>query len=200
MPKPSNRDELLRAGLQTMFRRGYVGATVRDIAAAAGAPQGSFTNHFRSKEQFALEVLEEYFTHVRSLMAEAEAAPSPRAKLERYLDLVTERLIADEFARGCLIGDLSVEAPGHSEPIRVRLEEIYREWTALFAVWIADAQRAGEISDAFDADALADLLISGWEGAIMRAKVERSSAPLERFRTVAFGSVLGPRPEQDATA
>lgn len=140
-------------------------------------------------------MLDGYFAHVRSLMAAAEAAPSPLAKLERYLDLVTDRLVADEFARGCLIGDLSIEAPGHSEPIRDRLNEIYGEWTAMFATWIAAAQRAGEISDAFDAGALADLLITGWEGAILRMKVERSSAPLERFRTIVFSSVLGPAPD-----
>jgi TetR/AcrR family transcriptional regulator, transcriptional repressor for nem operon len=34
---------------------------VRDICAAAGVPQGSFTNHFRSKEAFAEEVLNRYF-------------------------------------------------------------------------------------------------------------------------------------------
>ena len=44
-----------------MFRKGYVGAGVRDIVAEAPAPQGSFTNHFRSKEEFAREVLDLYF-------------------------------------------------------------------------------------------------------------------------------------------
>jgi TetR/AcrR family transcriptional regulator, transcriptional repressor for nem operon len=43
-----------------MFRSGYQGASVRDICAAACAPQGSFTNHFRSKEAFAREVLDRF--------------------------------------------------------------------------------------------------------------------------------------------
>jgi hypothetical protein len=47
---------ILDAGLKVMFRVGYQAATVRDICAAAGAPHGSFTNHFRSKEAFAREV------------------------------------------------------------------------------------------------------------------------------------------------
>ena len=57
MPKPSNRDRILKAGLKVMFDKGYVGAGVRDIVGEASAPQGSFTNHFRSKEDFAREVL-----------------------------------------------------------------------------------------------------------------------------------------------
>jgi TetR/AcrR family transcriptional repressor of nem operon len=48
MPKPSLKDTILDAGLRVMFRAGYHGASVRDVASEAGAPQGSFTNHFRS--------------------------------------------------------------------------------------------------------------------------------------------------------
>jgi TetR/AcrR family transcriptional repressor of nem operon len=50
---------------------GYGGATVRDICVAAGAPQGSFTNHFRSKEAFAREVLDRYFANLQGLVREA---------------------------------------------------------------------------------------------------------------------------------
>ena len=71
MPKPSLRDAILDAGLKEMFRTGYHGTSVRDVTAAAGAPQGSFTNHFRSKELFASEVLDRYFLYVRGLVAEA---------------------------------------------------------------------------------------------------------------------------------
>src|SRR5713101_3401406 len=65
MSKPSLREDLLNAGLKVMFRSGYTAASVRDIVQAAGVPLGSFTNHFRSKEAFSLEVLERYFTLVR---------------------------------------------------------------------------------------------------------------------------------------
>src|SRR6476660_10350809 len=106
MPKPSLREDLLDAGLSVMFRSGYNGSSVRDIAAAAGAPQGSFTNHFRSKEAFAGEVLDRYFAHVTGLVSQAldDRSLTPRQRLRRYLDIITERLAADEFKRGCLIG------------------------------------------------------------------------------------------------
>src|SRR6202046_3753814 len=71
MPKSSNRDRILEAGLKVMYRKGYVGAGVRDIVAEASAPQGSFTNHFRSKEDFAREVLDLYFDHTKRAVVEA---------------------------------------------------------------------------------------------------------------------------------
>src|SRR3979411_3349328 len=66
----SNRDKILANGLKVVLERGYVGASVRDIVEAAGVPQGSFSNHFTSKEAFALEVLERYFANVRVVIDE----------------------------------------------------------------------------------------------------------------------------------
>jgi len=175
-----------------MFRQGYNGTGVRDVCAAANAPQGSFTNHFRSKEAFTLEVLDRYFAYVQTLVADALDDPkrSPRRRLKRYLDVITGKLAADEFMRGCLIADLSLEATPHSEKLRQRLLGIFAEWRAPFAACVAEAQAAGEIDKTFAADELAEFLLASWHGAILRMKVERSAAPLQRFKRIAFATVF----------
>src|SRR5258707_13161187 len=91
MSKPSYREDLLKAGLKVMFRSGYQGASVRDVCAAAGVPQGSFTNHFRSKEAFAEEVLDRYFAHLKGFVKEAldDKSFTPRERLKRYLDIIS---------------------------------------------------------------------------------------------------------------
>ena len=197
MPKPSNRDRILKAGLKVMFDKGYVGAGVRDIVAEASAPQGSFTNHLRSKEDFTREVLDLYFDHTKGLVAEALDDPdlSPRDRLKRYLDIITGRLAKAEFTRGCLIGDFSLEAAPQSEMLRTRLAEVFSEWRAPFAACIAEGQATGAIADAFAPDDLAEFLLSSWEGAILRMKVERNAEPLERFKRIVFMTVFKePRP------
>jgi TetR/AcrR family transcriptional regulator, transcriptional repressor for nem operon len=192
MARHSLRERILDAGLKVMFHKGYVGAGVRDIVAEAPAPQGSFTNHFRSKEEFAREVLNRYFDDLRGLVAEtlADGGRTPRQRLRRYLDLITERLAKDGFSRGCLIGDFSLEAAPQSEMLRTRLAEIFVEWRAPFAACIAEGQAAGEIEATFAAEELAEFLLSSWEGAILRMKVERDAGPLERFKRIAFATVL----------
>jgi TetR/AcrR family transcriptional repressor of nem operon len=192
MPKPSNRDRILKAGLEVMFRKGYGGAGVRDIVAEASAPQGSFTNHFRSKEEFAREVLDLYFEDLKRLVAETlgDATRSPRQRLRRYLDIITDRLAGAEFSRGCLIGDFSLEAAPQSEMLRTRLGEIFAEWRNPFAACIAEAQAAGEIAETFAPEDLAEFLLACWEGAILRMKVERSTEPLERFKRIVFMTVF----------
>ena len=192
MGRGSLRDQILRAGLPVLFRSGYHAASVRDICAAAGAPQGSFTNHFRSKEAFAVEVLDQYFDYLKGLVAAAlnDKTLTPRQRLKRYLEVITRKLQADRWMIGCLIGDFSLQVSSHSKVLRQRLNAIFREWRTLFASCIAAAQSAGEIDSRFEASDLAEFLLASWEGAILRMKVERSPAALARFKAIIFETVL----------
>src|SRR5205809_7074542 len=129
MGRRSLRNDILQAGLRVMFRSGYRGASVRDICAAAGAPHGSFTNHFGSKEEFAAEVLDQYFNYLKALLKQAhDDTLTPLQRLKRYLDIITGKLERDGWKVGCLIGDLSLETSSHSNALRKRLDAIFREW------------------------------------------------------------------------
>jgi TetR/AcrR family transcriptional regulator, transcriptional repressor for nem operon len=192
MSQRSLREDILNAGLKVMFRSGYIGASVRDICAAAGAPQGSFTNHFRSKEAFTQELLDRYFADLKTVVSKTlnDKSVTPRHRLKRYLDIITGRLKGAKWSRGCLIGDLSLEASLQSKHLRKRLEEIFREWRAPFADCIAEAQAEGEIDTKFKAIDLAEFLLASWEGAILRMKVEGGPAALDRFKNIIFETVF----------
>lgn len=192
MPRQSLKPDIVSAGLRVMFRKGFNGAGIRDVVAEASAPQGCFTNHFRSKEAFAGEVLDLYFAHVQELVSEAldDVSLTPRDRLLRYLDLITDRLAADQFTRGCLIGDFSLEVVQESADLRQKLQTIYRAWHEPFAACIAEAQRQGQVAATFPPDELAEFLIASWEGAILRMKVERTAEPLERFKRIAFATAF----------
>ena len=115
---------------------------------------------------------------------------TPRQRLKRYLDTISGRLEGDKWRRGCLIGDFSLEASAHSKRLRERLEAIFQEWPDPFAACIAEAQAAGEIDSTSDPVDLAEFLLASWEGAILRMKVERAPAALERFKTIVFQTVF----------
>ncbi len=192
MSKPSLREDILNAGLQVMFRSGYQGATVRDICAAAGAPHGSFTNHFRSKEAFAQEVLDRFFAKTKGFVREAldDKCLTARQRLKRFLEIISGQLKSEEWSRGCLIGDFSLQASSESELLRQRLDAIFQEWRVPFAACIAEAQTAGEIDATFDPTDLAEFLLASWEGAILRMRVERGPAALDRFKNIVFQTVF----------
>jgi len=139
-----------------------------------------------------VEVLDQYFDYLKKLVSEAlnDETLTPRQRLKRYLDVITDKLERDRWMLGCLIGDFSLQVTSHSKLLRKRLDSIFREWRTLFASCIAAAQSAGEVDSRFDATELAEFLLASWEGAILRMKVERSPAALERFKAIVFETVL----------
>ena len=137
-------------------------------------------------------MLDRYFANLRETVRKAldDHSLTPRQRLERYLDIISGVLADDKWVRGCLIGDFSIETTSQSKLWRQRLEAIFQEWRAPFSACIAEAQAVGEMDSTFDPTDLAEFLLASWEGAILRMKVERSPAPLERFKRIVFQTVF----------
>jgi TetR/AcrR family transcriptional repressor of nem operon len=193
MNKISNRDKLLANGRQVVLERGYVGASVRDIVEAAGVPQGSFTNHFDSKEAFALEILELYFADNRLVIRETlrnDALP-PLKRLRAYLDATLAAVRNHDMKNGCLIGNFAAEASDHSEIIRRRLSEILTELRDAVAYCLKAAVKDGELAKNFKVSEVANFIVTGLQGAILVSKVERDLSFAENFKKILFAAVLG---------
>src|ERR1700745_2293939 len=112
MPRPSLREKILAEGFNVVLEQGYCGSTVRDIVRAAGVPQGSFTNHFASKEAFGLEIIELYLENGRRTMSETLLNDSlpPLQRLGAYIEANKNRLNRDAMRNGCLFGNFTAEA------------------------------------------------------------------------------------------
>jgi TetR/AcrR family transcriptional repressor of nem operon len=189
--RTSNRDKILANGLKVVLERGYVGASVRDIVEAAGVPQGSFSNHFSSKEAFALEVLERYFANVRVVIDETlrNDSLSPLKRFRAYIDATIAAIRNHETKNGCLLGNFTAECE-HSEIMRKRLIEIYSELQEAVAYCLKAAVKAGELPKTFRAAEVANFVVAGMQGAVLLAKAERDLAAAENFKKVLFSTVL----------
>jgi TetR/AcrR family transcriptional regulator, transcriptional repressor for nem operon len=189
--KISNRDKILANGLRVVLERGYVGASVRDIVKAAGVPQGSFTNHFSSKESFALEVLELYFAEARAMVDQTlrNEAIAPLKRLRSYVDASIAAVLKNETKNGCLFVNFAAECE-HSETMRKRLTKIYAEFRDAVTHCLKAAVKAGELPKAFKTSEVAAFIVSGLQGAVLLAKAERKLAPAENFKKVLFSIVL----------
>src|SRR5258705_10403136 len=175
MSRISNRDRIVANGLKVVLERGYVGASVRDIVEAAGVPQGSFTNHFASKEAFSLEILDLYFANNRAVIAETlrnEALP-PLKRLRAYIDASITAIRNHGLKNGCLVGNFAAKASDHSEIIRKRGSAIYAEVReAVTDCWKA-AVKDGEFPKNVKTSEVATFVVTGLQGAWLVSKVER---------------------------
>lgn len=192
MARQSNRDRLLHAGLKVVHAHGFAGASVRDIVRAAGVPQGSFTNHFGSKEAFGLEVIDLYAKEGEALLNETllNAALPPLARIAAFIDLSGAQFCSEDMQGGCLLGNFAAEAGEHSEALRRRLSEKFAATREAIAAALRAAVAAGELPADFDCDGVAAFIQSGMQGATLLGKAEASNGPLQRFKAVLFEKVL----------
>jgi TetR/AcrR family transcriptional repressor of nem operon len=191
MAKPTTREKLLSAGLETLHKWGFNATGVQDITDAAKVPKGSFYNHFESKDALGVEVVARW-----AAMASARRQPlvdgsgPPLARLRTHFKALNQQGPATGFSRGCLLGNFSTELSSQSPAIRVAVEAALGDWTRAVAQVIAEAQEAGDVSRDLSADMLAGFVINAWEGAVMRSRVEKNQAALDAFLAVTFNKIL----------
>jgi TetR/AcrR family transcriptional repressor of nem operon len=194
VPKTSNREKLLTEGLRVVHEHGFGASSVRDIVQAAGVPQGSFTNHFVSKEAFGLEIVEQYYemTNAAVMATLRNDALPPLARLRRWIEVQLEYLKPDEMQKGCLYGNMAAEASDQSEAIRARVVQAFAENQDSVAYCLRAAVKAKELSASTEIAVVAGFIVSSLQGAILVAKAQRSPAPIERLLRVLFSGVLRP--------
>lgn len=159
-----------------------MGATVRDIVQAAGVPQGSFSNHFVTKEAFGLELLERYIEGVDALL-DATVRDTRRAPLDAiaaYVSASRARLEHDGVA-GCLSGNLSIEAARHSDAMRLRLIRMFDDVERDIAACLRRALGQGALAQDRDPARLATAIVGGLQGAMLLARLYRDSSPVANF-------------------
>jgi TetR/AcrR family transcriptional repressor of nem operon len=195
MPRPSNpevRRRLLEAGLDLVHARGFAASGVKDITDAAGVPKGSFYAYFPSKEALAEAILEHYWSDIATrLLPILDENGLAQERITRFFHTLADDHEAGDFFLGCLIGKMSLELGGSSEPVRAELLRVLDRWDEALTACVRSGQRdSGGIRMDLDAAELASLLIEAWEGAALRGKVTRSRAPYERFEAVTIPALL----------
>jgi TetR/AcrR family transcriptional repressor of nem operon len=190
MSRVSLKEQIIVAAVETLHQMGFNGSAVQDITDAAGAPKGSFYNHFKTKEDLAVEALDRYWQRVQSsLSVLSDVSVPPVDRLKFYFRSLNEIAHKRKYQTGCMIGNLSAEMSDQSALIRKRLAVILAAWSRAIEICVREAQADGSMRRDLDAKTIASFLLNAWEGAVMRSKVDKNPAPLEAFEQVAFAGL-----------
>lgn len=186
----STKQRLLDTGLALLLEQGYNHLGIDALLKQAGVPKGSFYHHFRSKEDFALQVIDAYMTEVKEGLDAClgdESLP-PLARVRRFLELSKEKYRGEGYL-GCLLGGLGQELSGVNERFRRKVEDCFSDLARRFAGCFEMAKTRGELPADADPRDLADLLINCWEGAALRSRLWRKASPLDDVLDFYFGAV-----------
>lgn len=184
----TTRQALIRAGLEHLTEKGYSGVGVDEILALAGVPKGSFYHHFGSKAEFGLALVAAYNAYFLELLDRHFLQPErdPLDRLRNFTESAEEGLARHGFRRGCLVGNLGQEMGALPGDFRAALIEALEGWQARTAQIFRQAQTDGTLGPEHDPDVLAETFWTGWEGAVLRAKLELRPEPLRRFAKTFF--------------
>ena len=192
MGRPSFYEQLISSGVETIYRRGFATVGVRELTATAGVAQGSFTNHFASKDDFGAAVVDRYSLQIQERLRQIlhDRSRPPLARLRGYFESIFQELAKHDWRYGCLAGNMALEAAEHSELIRKRVAVYIHEVEMAFAEVLKEATQSGALLPGIKAQETAAALHEAWQGAMLRMKVDRSPAPLARFLNITFPALL----------
>lgn len=186
--------ELLEKGAQIIHHKGFNNTGINEILEAARVPKGSFYFYFKSKEEFGLQVID--FLMAGHFMRAADhhlAAPGIPylEKFKNFFAGFLEYFEKNDYIGGCPIGNFALEMADLNENFRLKLKKALADMTEKVALFLVKAKENGELPPGFDTAATAEFILNSWEGALMRLKVEKSSAPMHLFYKIVFENLLG---------
>lgn len=186
------RQKLIQAGLAHLTEKGYSAVGVDEILKSAAVPKGSFYHYFRNKAEFGSALIDAYNAYFCDLLDRTlldETMPAV-ARLRTFVAEAERGMARHGFRRGCLVGNLGQEMGALPEDFRAQLVAALEAWQQRTAQCLRLARDQGEIAPTQDPDALAAFFWIGWEGAVLRAKLERRPEPLRSFADTFFTSII----------
>jgi TetR/AcrR family transcriptional regulator, transcriptional repressor for nem operon len=176
---------IIRQGYKHMQKHGYYGTSIDDVLDSIQIPKGSFYYYFKSKEQFAVEVLDYYcqsvIKSIDKILLNSEISPRDRV-LKMYSDYIDNYINKGHFSYGNFAGKLAQEVGDKIPEIRQAAVQYFDHVRDTHILCLNEAKKAGEIGRGKDAGRIADFIIYSWEGAVMRMKASGNVKPLFVFR------------------
>ena len=178
-PHHPTKQRLLDVGLTLLLKHGYADLGVLTLLAATGIPKGSFYHHFAHKEDFALQVVDQYMrgAHMALDAALNDEGLAPLARVRRFFTLI-QQSYREEGYMGCLLGGLGQELSGISEVFRCRIQQCFEEIASRLGSCLQEARDRGDLPADADPQRLAALLVDCWEGAALSSRLRGDGEPL----------------------
>ena len=155
---------------------GVRGTSFPKVLEHSSSPRGSIGHHFPGgKREMIADAVRWAGGAATSAMRKAvERGDTPIELFSMVCAFYRRALVDSEFAAGCPLGAVAEEA-FDDEALRAAVEDVFNDWRAILRQSLTSAGY-----DLTRAEGLAELSIAGLEGALLLARVDRTTAPLDR--------------------
>jgi AcrR family transcriptional regulator len=176
-PAPAPRERMVFSAAQLIRRYGANATGVREVVAHAQAPRGSVQHYFPDgKEQLVGEAVEwagRYAGGRIDRFVAGMSAPTPSKLFAAMVRQWIEEYRRDGFSAGCPLAATTVDWAESTPAIREHLVRALAAWRDPLVAALTELGVPRR-----KASAVATLMLSALEGAIVLARVERDLDPL----------------------
>jgi TetR/AcrR family transcriptional repressor of nem operon len=175
------KEKILFKAAELFNQQGYAGSSISDIMRITGLQKGGIYNHFKSKDELALEAFDFMIAQVRQYYI--TALRNKRHATERLIAIISvfhTYINNPPILGGCPLLNTAVESDDTHPALRERAEKAMNSWRNMICRIIQKGIDKGEIRSTVDADEVATIIISSLEGAMMMSKLYGNPIHLER--------------------
>lgn len=186
------RDKLLEISIRIMSVKGFNNTGIAEILAEADVPKGSFYHYFKSKDDLGFALIDLYGESLCSSLSSflEKAKGKALTRLRNYFESLLDYFEQDLGMCNCLLGNLGQELSMQNEAMRSEINRHYEKVEKIIAECLNQAKSEGDLAPDTNTATLAKLFFSGWEGCLVRAKLEQSHAPLRSLLELFFNTIF----------
>ncbi len=176
------KESIINKGQDIFRKKGYHGTGLSEILKTCGISKGTFYNYFDSKEQFAIECLENYSLQIKKLITTYMSFTSqqPIKRIRHYFEQLIKINQNEGATGGCLLMNLSTELSNRHPLLSNKVRMEFEDWVGLLAPTIEVAQRDGSLTNKISAHAIARLLYYEIFGGFVEMKAIQSTNRMQQ--------------------
>ena len=150
------QQQITEAALQVIGKKGIIGATTAEIAAAVGISEGNLYRHFKSKEDIIKSVIDKIGGDLASILAGVKEINDPLHKLET---IFKRHLLYIEGHVGIPRTIFSEEAIVANDNLRALIGSTIMTYFQGIKKIVEQGQRCGVIDEGMDSHAVTSMFI-----------------------------------------
>ena len=180
-------DIVLDRALAVFWRRGYAGASMRDLSRSTGLGVAALYHRFSDKDGLFVETVRRYADDgLNERLARLSALPDPIDAITRFLGELVEMSVADPDRRGCLLVNTALDGAPMSDAARALVRARLAEVEGFFRDQLLRARAADPNLQDIDPDRMAESLFATVLAIRVLARLDPDRNRLQRLADAAL--------------
>ncbi len=185
---PEARDNILEAAHRLIYKSGFKGVSMDDIATASGIKKANLFHYYPTKEALGLAVFDFAVRGVQEQMGSLYASDDvePNQLIEKMFDGAAQGMEKSGCSGGCFVGNMAQELSDYNENLRHKVASYMHLWSQRLADYLDRWRTKGFFEASFSPSEAALGILSLFEGAMLLAKSTRNVEVLAHSKQLAL--------------